>query len=115
MNKEIDLPEKERELEIKSIVRELKDTKPEKFEQAYHHPDKKFRNRWRMAIAKEKIDIKKRKVMERYERAKVPKDRRCIKCKWVFDVKRDGRFRARLVACGYSQIPGVNFTESYAP
>jgi hypothetical protein len=24
-------------------------------------------------------------------------------------------FRARLVACGYSQIPGFNFNESFAP
>jgi hypothetical protein len=30
-------------------------------------------------------------------------------------VKRNGIFRARLVACGYSQIPGVDFTENYAP
>jgi hypothetical protein len=28
---------------------------------------------------------------------------------------RNGIFRARLVACGYSQIPGVDFQESYAP
>ena len=25
------------------------------------------------------------------------------------------KFRARLVACGYSQVPGVDFNESYAP
>jgi Reverse transcriptase (RNA-dependent DNA polymerase) len=24
-------------------------------------------------------------------------------------------FRARLVACGYSQIPGIDFNESFAP
>jgi len=30
-------------------------------------------------------------------------------------VKRDERFRVGLVACGYSQIPGVDFTEIYAP
>ena len=33
----------------------------------------------------------------------------------MFDVKRSGLFKARLVACGYSQIPGVDFKESYAP
>jgi hypothetical protein len=29
--------------------------------------------------------------------------------------KRNGIFRARLVACGYSQVPGIDFNESFAP
>jgi Reverse transcriptase (RNA-dependent DNA polymerase) len=33
----------------------------------------------------------------------------------VFDIKRTGIFRARLVACGYSQIPGVDFQDYYSP
>jgi Reverse transcriptase (RNA-dependent DNA polymerase) len=45
----------------------------------------------------------------------VPEGRQCIKCKWIFKVKRNGIFRARLVACGYNQVPGVDFNESYAP
>jgi hypothetical protein len=32
-----------------------------------------------------------------------------------FKIKGNGVFRARLVACGYSQVPGVDFNESYAP
>ena len=38
-----------------------------------------------------------------------------IGSKWVFKEKRDGRFRARLVCLGYSQIPGVDFSDNYAP
>ena len=56
-----------------------------------------------------------RKVWTKIKQLDKPKDRRCVKCKWVFKVKRNGVFRARLVACGYSQIPGVDFTENYAP
>jgi Reverse transcriptase (RNA-dependent DNA polymerase) len=33
----------------------------------------------------------------------------------VFKEKRDGVFRARLVALGYSQIPGIDFTGNYSP
>jgi Reverse transcriptase (RNA-dependent DNA polymerase) len=40
--------------------------------------------------------------------------RECIKCIWVFDIKHDGTFRASLVACGYSQVLGDNFQESYS-
>jgi hypothetical protein len=33
----------------------------------------------------------------------------------VFDIKRNGRFRARLVACGYSQVGGIDFNQVYSP
>jgi Reverse transcriptase (RNA-dependent DNA polymerase) len=45
----------------------------------------------------------------------IPKGRNCIKNKWVFKTKRNGIFRARSVACGYSQIPREDFQEKYAP
>ena len=45
----------------------------------------------------------------------MPKDQRCVKNKWVFKIKRNGVYRSRLVACGYSQIAGVDFSENYAP
>ena len=42
------------------------------------------------------------------------------KTKWVFKVKYDVRgsiekFKARLVACGYNQVKGVNFDLTYSP
>jgi len=38
-----------------------------------------------------------------------------VKCKWVFEIKRDGKFHARLVACGYSQISGVDYHQVFSP
>jgi hypothetical protein len=46
--------------------------------------------------------------------------RRCIGSKWVFKKKQDGnnfvqRYKARIVAKGYSQIAGLDFEETFAP
>jgi hypothetical protein len=45
----------------------------------------------------------------------MPRGQHCVKHKLVFKIKQNGIFQARLVACGYSQIPGINYTENYAP
>ena len=42
-------------------------------------------------------------------------DHRLVGCRWVFQVKRNGVYHARLVAKGFSQIPGVDFTGNYSP
>ena len=59
--------------------------------------------------------MKTREVWKKIKRNQIPPNWRCVKSKWVFKIKRDGTFRARIVACGYSQIPGVNFSDNYAP
>ena len=46
-----------------------------------------------------------REVWRKTERKKMPNDRRLIGNKCVFKI--NGTYRARLVALGYSQIPGV--------
>ena len=52
---------------------------------------------------------------EKTERKKITNDRRLIGNKWLFKIKRDGTYRARLVALGYIQIPGVDYTDNFAP
>jgi Reverse transcriptase (RNA-dependent DNA polymerase) len=54
-------------------------------------------------------------VWQQINYSDLPSGRKPIKNKLVFDVKRTGIFQARLVACGYSQIPGIDFSEYYAP
>ena len=56
-----------------------------------------------------------RGVWRKIDRAKIPENRRLIGNKWVLKVKRDGTYRARLVALGYSKIQGIDYTDNFAP
>jgi Reverse transcriptase (RNA-dependent DNA polymerase) len=51
---------------------------------------------------------------------KPPPNMNIVGCRWTFVIKRDAagtitRYRARLVTQGFSQVPGVDFFETYAP
>jgi transposase InsO family protein len=88
---------------------------PANFQEAWHHPDPVDREKWREAIRKEFRDMIRRGVWRYRKRNQLPGDRKVIGSKWVFKKKRNGVYRARLVALGYSQIPGVDYTENFAP
>jgi len=87
---------------------------PESFDEAYNHPEANKKVMWRRAILKEFEEMKAKGLWETFQKLEILNGRNCINSKWVFKTKRNGIFRARLVACGYSQIPGVDFQESYA-
>jgi Reverse transcriptase (RNA-dependent DNA polymerase) len=44
----------------------------------------------------------------------LPKGRKTIGCRWVFDVKTDSCKKARLVAQGFSQVEGIDFNELFS-
>jgi hypothetical protein len=88
---------------------------PTTFEAAWNHPSVKERTGWRGAIRKEFQDMNKRAVWRRVKRDQVPDNKRVIGCKWVFKHKKDGRYRARLCALGYSQVPGEDYMDTASP
>ena len=45
----------------------------------------------------------------------MPKGRKVINNRWVFNIKPDGRKRARLVAKGFSQVKGIDFDQVFSP
>ena len=88
---------------------------PKTFQEAWHSPEKEERENWQKAIRKEIKNMIERGVWRKVDRKNIPNNRRLIGNKWVFKIKRDGTYRARLVALGYSQIPGVDYTDNFAP
>ena len=90
-------------------------TEPKTFQEAWHSPVEEERNNWQAAIRKEIKSMINRGVWRKIDKVKIPENRRLIGNKWVFKIKRDGTYRARLVALGYSQIPGIDYTDNFAP
>jgi hypothetical protein len=70
---------------------------------------------WWEAMCTEFENMESKHVWEIVERSKIPINRKVIGNRWVFARKDDGRFRARTVAKGFSQIPGQDFQENHAP
>ncbi len=75
------------------------------------------RVQWERAMQDELDSIK---ANNTYTLVPLPAGRQAIGSKWVYKIKRhaDGsvdRFKARLVAKGYSQLYGIDFTETFAP
>ena len=87
---------------------------PQTHKQAMNSPLRMF---WEAAIKTENDALIAREV---YGISNLPKDRKALRCKYVFDYKTDAdgfllRFKCRLVACGYSQIPGQDFDQTHSP
>jgi transposase InsO family protein len=74
---------------------------------------------WELAVLEEMETLKRCKTWDP-DLVELPPDRTPIGCRWVFRLKRTAegsveRYKARLVAQGYSQIFGIDFEETFAP
>lgn len=72
---------------------------------------------WENAIKEELAMLEKAGTWELIE---APQNANVIGSKWVFRAKKDAagnviRYKARLVAQGFSQVPGVDYFDTFAP
>ena len=101
-------------LEVFSLTQSLLDSEPATIQQAMQRPDA---HEWLKAMREELDSIKRNKT---WVLCDLPRGRKCIGTRWVFKVKRDGnnkflRYKCRIVAKGYAQIPGVDYDKTFAP
>ena len=73
--------------------------------------------KWRAAMEEEMTTLFKNKTWSIVD---PPPNRQIVRCKWVLRKKTDAngnivRFKARLVARGFSQIPGIDFKDTFSP
>ena len=88
---------------------------PQSFQEARWDPDLISREKWREAICLEFKKMLDMGVWRNVKRNGHQNDHRLVGCRWVFKVKRNGVYHARLVAKGFSQFPGMDFTDNYTP
>ena len=92
---------------------EIEGLEPQTVEDACTRPDWP---RWREAISAEFKSLDEARTWDIVLR---PKNTNIVSCKWVFKIKRNAagqidKYKARLIAQGFSQVHGVNYYETYA-
>jgi len=88
---------------------------PNTYEEIFDRPDK---DKWLEAINAEYENMKVKNVFKKVN--EVPSNKNVVGTRWVFSYKRDDKgkiikYKARLVARGFSQIFGVDYIEIFAP
>lgn len=104
------LPEQRPIREIRKPVR-FNDYVLLTYQEAVQGEDKE---KWLQAIEEEKRSLSENDTWI-YVDKNIVKDKKVLTSKWVFKVKDDGKYKARLVIRGFEQQYGIDFHETFSP
>ena len=86
---------------------------PESYSEAVSSTD---RSKWQKAMEEEMQALKEN---DTFDLTITPKDRTVVGGRWVYAIKpgpnNEKKYKARFVAKGYSQIPGLDYDETFSP
>ncbi|TIB82591.1 hypothetical protein E3Q20_04416 [Wallemia mellicola] len=90
---------------------------PTTYKQAITHPDA---IKWRHGMEEEMATHDRNNTWTLIDLKDVPRDTNIVGSRWVFNIKTNAenepiKWKARLVAQGFSQKPGIDYEETYAP
>ena len=89
------------------------DEEPNTFTKACDHPNANSWAKWWEVICKEFTNMNKQQVQHMSSKSLLSPNCRCVKNKCV-KIKCNGVYRACLIACRYSQIPVIDFSENFS-
>jgi len=100
--------------EVVMLAKTNPSTIPSTAREALRGPDA---DRWREAMDREIDNIESK---DTWIETTLPAGRKAVDSRWVFAIKTDAdgkvvKYKARIVAKGFSQQPGIDFEETYAP
>ncbi|KAK2072150.1 hypothetical protein P8C59_006522 [Phyllachora maydis] len=95
-----------------------KDSTPTTYKQVLKQPRDK-QSKWLEAITKEFLQLLELKVFKFLPRSPLPSNHKLITCRNVLKVKKDAKnrpikYKSRLVARGFMQVEGLDYTITYA-
>ena len=101
-------------LQLNEYIAEAEALEPTSLAEAKHRPDWP---QWEQGICEELATLEKAGTWELVD---PPAGMNIVRSKWVFHAKKDAagnvvRYKARLVAQGFSQVPSVDYFDTYAP
>ena len=86
---------------------------PKTFNETCNYPNANFHMKWQEAVCNEFADMIKQQVWHMTCKSLMTLNCMCIKNKLVFKIKHNSVYQVHLIACGYSQVSGIDFSESY--